>query len=117
MGVKLAIDDFGTGYSSLSYLNRFPMDYLKIDRSFVDKLGTGAENESIVLGTIQLTHALNMRAIAEGVETAEQARILREMGCDMAQGFYFSKAVPAQDASSLLSRAFAAPDTIPDDRT
>ena len=104
MGVKLAIDDFGTGYSSLSYLNRFPFDYLKIDRSFVAKLGEGRENESIVLGTVMLAHALGMKVIAEGAETIEQVRILQNFSCDEVQGHYFLKALSAEEINGCLSK-------------
>jgi EAL domain-containing protein (putative c-di-GMP-specific phosphodiesterase class I) len=102
MGVKLAIDDFGTGYSSLSYLNRFPFDYLKIDRSFMAGLGEGAESESIVLGTVMLAHALGLKVVAEGVETMEQVQTLKGFNCDFAQGYHFSPALPAEEAGKRL---------------
>ena len=88
LGAHLSIDDFGTGYSSLSYLKRFPVEALKIDRSFTDGLGTEPEDTAIVTAVVGLAHALNMRAVAEGVETAEQLEHLRRLDCDAAQGYY-----------------------------
>ena len=88
LGAHLSIDDFGTGYSSLSYLKRFPVEALKIDRSFTDGLGTEPEDTAIVTAVVGLAHALNMRAVAEGVETAEQLEHLRSLDCDAAQGYY-----------------------------
>jgi diguanylate cyclase (GGDEF)-like protein len=102
-GVSLSIDDFGTGYSSLSYLQRFPADYLKIDRSFVSQLDKGAANKTLVSGMISLAHNLGMKPVGEGVETAEQLACLREMKCELAQGYYFSEPLPSQAASALLS--------------
>jgi EAL domain-containing protein (putative c-di-GMP-specific phosphodiesterase class I) len=99
----MAIDDFGTGYSSLSYLKRFPVSYLKIDRSFVEGLREGSDDKVVVSGIIALAHTLGMRTIAEGVETAEQLRILRQIGCDMAQGHYFSPPLAPDAASELLA--------------
>ena len=104
LGVRLAIDDFGTGYSSLSYLKRFPVDYLKIDRSFVDGLGQEAEDTVIVSGTISLAHNLGLEVIAEGVEREEQLALLREMRCDQAQGHYFSKPLSSEAAGELLAK-------------
>jgi len=94
MGVSLAIDDFGTGYSSLARLRTLPVDELKIDRSFVTTLPDDAEARVIVGGVIQLAHTLDMRVVAEGVETARHADILAEMGCDLLQGYHFSRPVP-----------------------
>ena len=102
LGVRIAIDDFGTGYSSLAYLKRFPVDFLKIDRSFVDGLGEDADDEGIVSSVVNLARTLNLRAVAEGVETEEQRSRLRSMNCELAQGFYFSEPSTAQDASALL---------------
>jgi EAL domain-containing protein (putative c-di-GMP-specific phosphodiesterase class I) len=101
--VQLAIDDFGTGYSSLSYLSRLPVDYLKIDSSFVGGLGSDTDkNEELVSAMTSLGHTLGLQTIAEGVETAEQLGQLRELGCDMAQGYYFSKPLPSKAAAALL---------------
>ncbi len=104
LGVKLAIDDFGTGYSSMSYLTRFPVDYVKIDRSFVEELGEETD-EVVAAGMVSLVQALNMKAIAEGVETAEQLARLQEMGCEMAQGYYFSEPLPSEAVLTLLASA------------
>jgi diguanylate cyclase (GGDEF)-like protein/PAS domain S-box-containing protein len=97
IGVLLAIDDFGTGYSSLSYLQHFPLDLLKVDRTFVEELGTSSEAEEIVGAVINLAHALGLEVVAEGVETAEQLELLRSFDCDLAQGFLFSRPLPADE--------------------
>jgi diguanylate cyclase len=93
MGVIVSIDDFGTGYSSMSYLRRFPIDKLKIDRSFINDMTTNSDAASIVKAIISLAHGLRLKVVAEGVETAEQLQQLRELGCDQFQGFYRSAAV------------------------
>ncbi len=103
LGVQLAIDDFGTGYSSLSYLNRFPVDVLKIDHSFVDGLGHESEDTVIVSAIISLARALRLAVIAEGVETAGQVARLRALGCVLGQGYYFSQPLPNTDISVLLA--------------
>jgi len=103
LGVRFSIDDFGTGYSSLSYLKMLPADAIKIDKSFVGGLGYDVENTAIVGMVVELAHTLGMEVIAEGVENEEQARLLREMGCDMAQGFHFAKPLPAEGASEFLA--------------
>lgn len=96
-GIRLSVDDFGTGYSSLSYLRRLPIDTLKIDASFVRELQTGSDNEAIVAAIIAMAKSLNLRVIAEGVETHEQMCILHAYGCHIMQGYYFSRPVPAAD--------------------
>ncbi|GMR11481.1 MAG: hypothetical protein BMS9Abin28_2314 [Anaerolineae bacterium] len=102
LGVRLPIDDFGTGYSSLAYLHRFPISSLKIDKSFVKNLESGGEDEVIVRTIVNLAHNLDMDVIAEGVETEEQRLSLKALGCEYGQGFLFSKAVPAEEATALL---------------
>jgi diguanylate cyclase (GGDEF)-like protein/PAS domain S-box-containing protein len=102
IGVSISLDDFGTGYSSLSYLKRFPIDVLKIDKSFVDDVTTNTADAAIALSVISLAHNLNMRVIAEGVETREQVRFLTERGCDEMQGYYFSRPVNAEAFTALL---------------
>ncbi len=97
LGVLLAIDDFGTGYSSLSYLQRFPLDILKVDRMFVQELGMRSGGDEIVSAVIQLAHALGLQVVAEGVETERQLDVLRSLECDFAQGFLFSRPVPADE--------------------
>ena len=111
LGVRFAIDDFGTGYSCLHYLKRLPVDYLKIDRSFIEGLGQNPEDEAIVSGTIGLGHALGLRVVAEGVGNAEQLARVREMGCDLAQGHFFAEAVPSKAAKELVMRGVWRPDT------
>jgi diguanylate cyclase (GGDEF)-like protein/PAS domain S-box-containing protein len=102
IGVSISLDDFGTGYSSLSYLKRFPIDVLKIDKSFVDDVTTNANDAAIALSVISLAHNLNMRVIAEGVETREQVKFLTERGCDEMQGYFYSRPVNAEAFTALL---------------
>jgi diguanylate cyclase (GGDEF)-like protein len=96
-GLHLAIDDFGTGYSSLSYLKRFPVDVLKIDKSFVDGLANSALDRSIVSAIIELAHAMDLEVTAEGIEHLDQVAVLQSLGCERGQGFYFAKPMPAAD--------------------
>jgi diguanylate cyclase (GGDEF)-like protein len=101
-GVRVAVDDFGTGYSSLSYLRRFPVDALKIDQSFVRQIRASGDDATIVAAVISMARSLNLRVVAEGVEEAEELAFLQDLECDEAQGYLFSRAVPAHDFASLL---------------
>ena len=105
LGVGLAVDDFGTGYSSLSYLKRFPVDYVKIDRSIVSGVERDAGNEAIVAATVAMTGALGLRVVAEGVETRKEAEKLRLLGCEMGQGFYWWRPNPPEEAAKLIGGA------------
>ena len=104
MGVSISIDDFGTGYCSLSYLKNFPIHTLKIDRSFVRDLTTNTQDAAITTAIIALAHGLNLAVVAEGVETEEQRNVLKLMKCELMQGYLFSCAVSAEDATKLLQR-------------
>jgi EAL domain-containing protein (putative c-di-GMP-specific phosphodiesterase class I) len=105
LGILLAIDDFGTGYSSLSYLHRFPLDTLKIDRSFISGTGDGGEGMEIAQTIMPMAKNLRLDVIAEGVETVEQVALLKKLQCKYAQGYYFSKPLAAEEVASLLAGA------------
>jgi diguanylate cyclase (GGDEF)-like protein/PAS domain S-box-containing protein len=104
LGVRLAIDDFGTGYSSLSYLQRFPVDYLKIDKSFVDEIDAGGSKPALARAVIEIAHSLDLDVVAEGVEREDQLRPLQAMGCDLAQGYLFAKPLDVHGMAGLLAR-------------
>jgi EAL domain-containing protein (putative c-di-GMP-specific phosphodiesterase class I) len=103
-GIKISIDDFGTGYSSLGYLKHLPIDILKIDRSFVRDLTTNPDDAAIVMAIIALGHNLNLKVVAEGVETEEQLKFLHLLRCDEWQGFFNSKPMPAEAFKRLLQK-------------
>ena len=103
-GITLAIDDFGTGYSSLGYLKRFPIDFIKIDRSFIKDIPGNSDDAIITRTIIDMTHNLRLKAIAEGVETEAQLDFLRQHGCDEMQGYYFSRPL-AEEAFLALVRS------------
>ena len=105
-GITIGIDDFGTGYSSLAYLHQMPLDVLKIDRSFVSRMLDAPKHLAIIRSIVALAKSLGLKTIAEGVETIEQAEQLRESGCDMLQGFYFSKPLPKEEAIKLVDRTW-----------
>jgi diguanylate cyclase (GGDEF)-like protein len=104
IGVKLSIDDFGTGYSSMSYLKRLSVDKLKVDQSFVRDMGEDSDDAAIVKAIIQLGHTMQLNVIAEGVETEEQFRLLKKLGCNEVQGYLFSRPIPADDFASLYGK-------------
>ncbi|CAN5838037.1 hypothetical protein BH23ACT10_BH23ACT10_20370 [soil metagenome] len=111
LGVRVALDDFGTGYSSLTYLRQLPVDSLKIDRSFVTDLGTRPDQRSLIAAVVNMARSLSMNTIAEGVELEDERDALVQLGCDLAQGFYYARPLPRDDAARLLidpSAMFAA---------
>jgi len=101
----LAIDDFGTGYSSLDYLRRLPFDILKIDKAFIDGVTHGASESALAVAIVNLAKTLGMNAVAEGVEQAEQADVLRQLACPYAQGYFFARPAPAEQVECLLAMA------------
>jgi EAL domain-containing protein (putative c-di-GMP-specific phosphodiesterase class I) len=102
--IQVAIDDFGTGYSSLSYLNKYHIDYLKIDQIFVRNLVQDANSRTLSEAIIAMAHKLGLKVIAEGIETAEQRGLLKAAGCDFGQGYLYSRPVPAIEFEALLLR-------------
>jgi EAL domain-containing protein (putative c-di-GMP-specific phosphodiesterase class I) len=115
MGVRIAVDDFGKGYSSLSYLRELPIDELKLDKSFILAMAGDSRATALVVSTIDLAHSLGLDMTAEGVEDAEAYRALSDYGCDLAQGFYMSQAVPATELDAWLLNRRQQPqtDTLP----
>ena len=109
IGVRLAIDDFGTGYSSLGYLERFPVDILKIDKTFIDGIGERGNRPVLARAIVQLGRALGLLVIAEGIERAEQATALRRLGCTRGQGYLFARPLPADEVEPLLARRSVTP--------
>ncbi len=104
LGPRIAIDDFGTGYSSLAYVHQLPIDAVKIDRIFINRMAIDDTAASLVDNIIQLTHTLGLDAVAEGVETLKQLALLKTMGCDYAQGFYLDRPAPAKHITTALER-------------
>jgi EAL domain-containing protein (putative c-di-GMP-specific phosphodiesterase class I) len=109
LGLRLAIDDFGTGYSSLSYLRRLPFDILKIDKLFVDGVAGGPEASAFAQAIIRLAHSLRLETVAEGVEHDDQSQHLRQLGCELAQGYHFARPLSAEDITTMLGNQPAAP--------
>jgi EAL domain-containing protein (putative c-di-GMP-specific phosphodiesterase class I) len=108
LGVRVSVDDFGTGYSSLAHLHRLPIDAIKIDKSFVVRMATEAQDAVIVRSMIHLAHNLNLKVVAEGVENRQTMEMLRKMGCDMAQGYHISHPRPAEEVPRRLDNWLAA---------
>jgi EAL domain-containing protein (putative c-di-GMP-specific phosphodiesterase class I) len=102
LGVKLAIDDFGTGYSSLNYVRRFPVDILKVDKSFIDGVSEEGESSALTAAVIELAGILNLKPVAEGIERADQLERLLELKCDLGQGFFFAKPLPPAELNALM---------------
>ena len=107
MGIQIAIDDFGTGYSSLSYLNNFPANLLKIDKSFIDKMNMNDKSKQYVAAIISLGHSMGFEVISEGVEDTEQLETLREIGCDLIQGYIWGKPLPPEEAAKVVMESIA----------
>ena len=102
LGVSIAMDDFGTGYSSLSYLRSYPFDVLKIDRSFVSDITVDPADRELINAIVAMAHSLRLKVVAEGVESEEQLAFLKNLGCDYAQGYLFSKPVTAESMAGIL---------------
>ena len=109
LGVTLVLDDFGTGYSSLAHLRRFPIDSLKIDRSFVQGLDGSDTDSTIVAAIINMSRGLRVKVIAEGIETAAQSARLCQLGCELGQGYYYALPLPADHITALLGTSLPAP--------
>ena len=107
LGVKVFVDDFGTGYSSLSYLDTLPIDGLKIDKSFVNRMGSARDESALAVAVIKLSRNVDLQAIAEGVETAEQAQRLRDLECDLGQGYLFAKPLTTEEIPARLTSTFS----------
>jgi len=107
LGVQLAVDDFGTGYSSLNYIRRFPVDILKVDKSFVDGVSEGGEASALTAAVIELAGILNLKPVAEGIERADQLQRLLELKCDLGQGFFFARPLPSEELQTLLTERTA----------
>ena len=105
MGVKIALDDFGIGYSSLNYLQSLPIDMVKIDRSFVSNITQNSSNAAIIEAIVLMSHTLDLKVLAEGVETSEQHQFLRNIQCDLAQGYLFYKPLPADVICNILDES------------
>jgi EAL domain-containing protein (putative c-di-GMP-specific phosphodiesterase class I) len=106
-GVEVALDDFGTGYSSLAYLQKFDIEYLKIDRMFIHNLEQDGDDLIVCKAIVVMAHKLGIHVIAEGIETEHQANLLREAGCDFAQGYWFAKPLPHDEFELMLSESSA----------
>jgi EAL domain-containing protein (putative c-di-GMP-specific phosphodiesterase class I) len=107
--IQIAIDDFGTGFSSLAYLRDLPISFVKLDRTFIERLGADTRDDAIVRSIVSLAHDLGLTVIGEGIELVEQLSTLRELGCDYGQGFFFSAGVPADVAAGLLRKGVTVP--------
>jgi len=103
LGVELAVDDFGTGYSSLNYIRRFPVDILKVDKSFIDGVSEGGESSALTAAVIELAGILNLKPVAEGIERVDQLERLLELHCELGQGFYFAKPLESASLEELLA--------------
>jgi EAL domain-containing protein (putative c-di-GMP-specific phosphodiesterase class I) len=103
-GIEISLDDFGTGFSSLSRISGMPLDFIKIDRSFINQIGKTGERCYVIEATISMAHSMNCRVIAEGIETKQQLEYLRQLGCDLGQGFLCSRPIPAADLLTLLQK-------------
>jgi EAL domain-containing protein (putative c-di-GMP-specific phosphodiesterase class I) len=112
-GIQVALDDFGTGYSSLSYLQKFDIDFIKIDQSFVRDLQPQSTNHTLCKAIVAMAHALGLQVVAEGVETALQRDLLLQAGCDYAQGYWFARPMPAQALADWAAQQAAACNTSP----
>ena len=106
LGIRMGLDDFGTGFSSMTYLKRFPINFLKIDRTFVAGLDSNDDDTAIVTGTVALAHSLGLQVVAEGVETEPQLQQLQKLQCDLAQGFHFSEPVTDAEFDRFLNHSW-----------